>query len=467
MAINIKPDISLSAKPPTTMTLPEIVGLARSAQAYQRESEIYPELVKQAQIQTRTASTGEESAAFTFNQKQSDALMGIVGGYRNDPRILSGDPNKAIEAMLEIKSKARNLGIPPAVVEKLASTATQIAVNEPKNLPQYFDNVIQTQIGPSGQQALQTPQLVTSGGQTGIFRGGPATVTTLPLPGAAPVAPAAPSAAAPTGVKPEDMTAPIQPKPAPAPAAAPTAAPAQTSGMVQPDTGRLPVTYPVRQAGVPFAALPQEETDRVAGSQYRNGLVQRQSELTTARRNLQEVVKTAQKIQESVLPSSGIAGAAVRNISTALGDPTYKQLSKDLANVQIANIKAVGGSLDTVGGQQLVRMASGDETFPPDVLLSIARRADADITNLDMMATGMQRHTEKFGDANAKRFQQMWSANADSRIFEIMNIARDVKEPTKRKELTDKLLGDMNEDQRKDLYRKYNNLIKLTNTGDL
>lgn len=455
MPINIKPDISLSAKPPTTMSLPDIVNLARGAQAYQREREIFPELVQQAQIQTRTASTGEQSAAFTFNQKQSDALMGIVGGYRNDPRIASGDANKAIEAMLEIKAKARNLGIPPAVVEKLASTATQIAINDPKNLPQYFDNVIQTQIGPSGQQSLQTPQLVTAGGQTGIFRGGPAAVTPLPLPGNAPAA----APAAPTGVTPADMTAPMQPRPP---------APVQTSQMVQPDTGRLPLTYPVRQAGVPFAALPQEETDRAAGSQYRNGLVQRQSELVAARRNLQEVVKTAQKLQaESLLPEQGPIGAVKRKFADIVGDPTYKQLSKDLANVQISNIKAVGGSLDTVGGQQLIRMASGDETFPPDVLLSIARRADADITNLDMMATGMQRHTEKFGDANAKRFQQMWSSNADSRIFEIMNIARDVKDPTKRKELTDKLLGDMNEDQRKDLYRKYNNLIKLTNTGDL
>jgi hypothetical protein len=135
--------------------------------------------------------------------------------------------------------------------------------------------------------------------------------------------------------------------------------------------------------------------------------------------------------------------------------------------VQISNIKAVGGSLDTVGGQQLIRMASGDETFPPDVLLSIARRADADITNLDMMATGMQRHTQKFGDANAKRFQQMWSANADSRIFEIMNIARDVKDVKKREELTNKLLGGMDDNQRQNLFRQYNNLIKLTNTGDL
>jgi hypothetical protein len=454
MAINIKPDISLSAKPPTTMTLPEMLNLARGAQAYQRESEVFPELVKQAQIETRTKETGEQAAAFTFNKSQSDALMGVVGGYRNDPRILSGDANKAVDAMFEIKTKARNLGIPAAVVEKIASTATQIALNDPKALPQYFDNVIQSQIGPSGQQALQTPQIVTSGGQSGIFRGGPATVTTLPMPGAA---------AAPAGVTPADMTAPIQPRPAAAPAAG-----AAPTSMAQPDVGRLPITYPVRQAGVPFASLPQEETDRTAGSQYRNGLVQRQSELTTARRNLQEVVKTAQKLQEeSVLPETGPVGAVKRKFADIVGDPTYKQLSKDLANVQISNIKAVGGSLDTVGGQQLIRMASGDETFPPDVLLSIARRADADITNLDMMATGMQRHTEKFGDANAKRFQQMWSSNADSRIFEIMNIARDVKDVKKREELTNKLLGDMDDNQRKDLFRKYNNLIKLTNSGDL
>jgi len=458
MAINIKPDISLSAKPPATMSLPEIVNLARGAQAYQRESEIFPELVQQAQIQTRTATTGEKSAAFTFDKNLSDGFMGIVGGYRNDPRVVSGDANQAIDALTEIKAKARNLGIPPAVVEKISTTATQIAINDPKNFARYIDNVIQTQIGPTGQQQLQTPQIVTSGGQSGIFRGGPATVTTLPLPGAAP---------APAGVTAADMTAPIQTRPVAAPAAGPAPVVAPTSQMMQPDTGRLPVAYPVRQAGVPYAALPQEDTDRAAGSQYRNGLVQRQSELTTARRNLQEVVKTAQKLEQSSLTETGPVGVVKRKFADIIGDPTYKQLSKDLANVQIANIKAMGGSLDTVGGQGLIRMASGDETFPPEVLLSIARRADADITNLDMQATGLQRHTQQFGDANAKRFQQMWSSNADSRIFELMNVMRDVKDPQKVKELRDKLLSDMDETQIKDLYRKYNNLVKLTKTGDL
>ena len=454
MAINIKPDISLSAKPPAVMSLPELIGMARSAQAYQREQEIFPELVQQARTQT-------QQSQFSLDKDQTAGIMSLIGGYRNDPRINSGDPTQATEALQEIRSKAIAMRIPEKRVDDLMRMGNAIAVRNPAKLSQYFDNVIQSQIGPTGQQGLQTPQLVTSGGQTGIFRGGPATVTTLPLPGNTPVP-------APAGVTPADMTAPIQTKPVTAPAAGPAPAVAPTSQIMQPDTGRLPLTYPVRQAGVPFAALPQEETDRTAGSQYRNGLVQRQSELTTARRNLQEVVKTAQKLQEeSTLPETGPVGAIKRKFADIVGDPTYKQLSKDLANVQISNIKAVGGSLDTVGGQQLIRMASGDETFPPDVLLSIARRADADITNLDMMATGMQRHTQKFGDANAKRFQQMWSSNADSRIFEIMNIARDVKDVKKREELTNKLLGDMDDNQRKDLYRKYNNLVKLTNSGDL
>jgi hypothetical protein len=460
MAINIKPDISLSVKPPATMSLPEMLNMARGAQAYQRESEVFPELVEQSRIATRTAKIGEVSAGENLSKTRADKVFSVAGGFINDPRIASGDRNKTVEAMLEIQKKAIASGVPEAQVVAILSPITATAAHNPAALPQMLANVIQAQIGATGQQQLQTPQIVTSGGQQGIFRGGPATVTTLPLPGNA-----APAPAAPVGVTPADMTAPIQPRPAAAPVAAPGAAPTQ---ITQPDVGKLPLAYPVRQAGTPFASLPQEETDRTAGSQYRNGLVQRQSELTTARRNLQEVVKTAQKLQEeSVLPETGPVGAVKRKFADIVGDPTYKQLSKDLANVQISNIKAVGGSLDTVGGQQLIRMASGDETFPPDVLLSIARRADADITNLDMMATGMQRHTQKFGDANAKRFQQMWSSNADSRIFEIMNIARDVKDVKKREELTNKLLGGMDDNQRQNLFRQYNNLIKLTNTGDL
>jgi len=48
-----------------------------------------------------------------------------------------------------------------------------------------------------------------------------------------------------------------------------------------------------------------------------------------------------------------------------------------------------------------------------------------------------------------------------------MNIARDVKNVNKRQDLTNKLLADLDETEREDLYRKYNNLVKLTKSGDL
>jgi hypothetical protein len=364
--------------------------------------------------------------------------------------------------MLEVRRKAIASGVPEAQVEAILSPITATAAHNPQALPQMIKNIIEAQSGPSAQLGLQTPEIVESGGQPGVFRRGPGTVEPLPMPGA----PAPMATPTPRGVTSEDMTAPMGAR-APAPQTAPATAP--TSGeMVQPTTERLPLIHPVRKAGVPFAQLAEEETDRKAGSDLRTNLVQRQSELVTARRNLQEVVRTAQKLEEeSVLPETGPIGAIKRGFANWIGDPTYKQLSKDIANVQIANIKAMGGSMDTVSGQALSRMASGDETFPPEVLLSIARRADADITNLDMMATGLQRHSQKFGDNNAKRFQQMWAANADSRIFELMNISRDIKDPQKRKDYAEKLLGNLDESQRQDLFRKYNNVVKLSKTGDL
>jgi hypothetical protein len=319
-----------------------MLDMARSAQAFQQAQQVFPEQAEQARIATRTAQTQEQQAMLSLSKDQNNTLMGIVGGYRNDPRIASGNPDAALAALDEIKTKAVAAGIPRSRVEQIGTTATNIAINNPKSLPQYFDNVIQSQAGATSQLGLQTPEIVESGGQPGMFRRGPGTVEPLPMPGApAPTpAPMAAPTPAPRGVTSEDMTAPMGAR---APQTAPAMAP--TSGeMVQPTTERLPLIHPVRKAGVPFAQLAEEETDRKAGSDLRTNLVQRQSELVTARRNLQEVVRTAQKLEEeSVLPETGPIGAIKRGFANWVGDPTYKQLSKDIANVQIANIKAMGG----------------------------------------------------------------------------------------------------------------------------
>lgn len=455
MAINIKPDISLSAKPPATMSLPEIVSLARGAQAYQRESEIFPELVKQAQIQTRTAETGEQSAAFTFNKNQSDALMGIVGGYRNDPRIASGDSNKAIDAMLEIKTKARNLGIPPAVVEKIASTATQIAINDPKNLPQYFDNVIQAQIGPTGQQQLQTPQLVTSGGAPAFLRTGPATITPANI------------------VQPEVAPAPATVS---APAAAPAAAPqvgtapkgVSSADMVanRNDPG-FPLPFPVRRVGDirPFA--PGEQAATEEGQAYIKNLTSMAATAPSGIDRVDRVLQTISKIEADRTFQAGRPGELEAKLRAAIGDADYKLLQKELADLVIATNQAIGGKTDATTA--LVSQSMGTESFPPGVLKNIATKLRGESYGAMLQAKGANKFLQLgFNEANLPRgYRAAWDENADPRVFEAMAIFKSDRLTPQEKMAAYNKIKPTDLESLNEFERKARNIESLANTGTL
>ena len=120
-------------------------------------------------------------------------------------------------------------------------------------------------------------------------------------------------------------------------------------------------------------------------------------------------------------------------------------------------------------------MATGDETYPPEVIKSIAFRARADMANLDMQATGAQNFANRFGDNNMKKFQQEWAKNADSKIFETITVGQDPNlSAIEKKMRVDKLLGitpslsDKEQKQiRKSFNEKYQNLRKLESTGTL
>jgi hypothetical protein len=192
--------------------------------------------------------------------------------------------------------------------------------------------------------------------------------------------------------------------------------------------------------------------------------VTNQDNYSQSKRNLDEVIKVATELNPESIWSSGALGTLNRKFSNFVGDPTYKQLSKDLANVAISNIQAVGGSLDTVAGQQLTRMANGDETYPPAVLLNIARRTYADLVNANMQAEGARKF--KYGDNNMDVFRQAWNNNADSKVFEAISIYENVQDPAQRKKLIDELLGS-NQKTREEFAKKYKNIKKLTETGEL
>ena len=224
------------------------------------------------------------------------------------------------------------------------------------------------------------------------------------------------------------------------------------------------VPYPVRRADQPYIKEPTEEKDQAAGADYRNNLVNGQMGLAQGRRNVEEVIQQANKIgQQLIFEKGGIPGQIEQKIRSAIGSEQYDMLAKDLANMAITNSKAMGSVGGTVAGLDMAAVANGTVKVPPDVLVKIARRVQADQTNLDMQANGAQKFYEKFGDNNMKAYQQVWNKNADSKIFEAMNIVKDVTDPN----VLDKELNRLfpKPAERKEFLEKYRNLKQLSETG--
>jgi hypothetical protein len=239
-------------------------------------------------------------------------------------------------------------------------------------------------------------------------------------------------------------------------------------GMGQrPVVGNLPLPYPIRSASQPYAPEPTEAADQAAGQGYRTRLIEAQGGLPQSRRNVEEVIKQATGIGANLkFPSGGVLGQLEQRVLMAMKSDEYDMLAKDLANMALSNTKAMGGVGNTVAGLDMQAVANGTTKVPTGVLINIARRVQADQTNIDMQANGAQKFAQQYGDNNIKAYQQLWNANADTKIFEVMNLYKDITDPTKRKFEIEKLLGS-DPAKRQEFYNKYQNIKKLSETGGL
>ena len=497
MATNVDPNIALSAKAPDSMTgLGQMMNIARGAQAYQQNAESFPTLLEQQKtalsrsqqmlpIELRQAEATAGQSETKLSADQMQFAGGLVTGLKkvilggNQEQInqsidathtllsATGHPKMAGSPMSKVEELARKgdyktaLSLIDTIQDQLASNQAKYAanlpqpiagLNQPAGFNQQTNQITPIPIGAAGAPPVQNaPQAAPQAPMTQVAPG----VEVAPVAAPAPLqgkrlpfvgTPVSATAPAPTGVTPQQMSMPPE-----------------AVALSKP----VPLPYPVRKEGQPYMPLASEAADTTKNIGYREGLIARQTDLTDSRRNIQEVIDLATKIEkETVGPSTGPIGGLKRKFAEITGDPTYRQLSKDLANIQISNIRAQGGSLDTVGGQQLTRMASGDETYPPDVLIKIARRTDASSTNIDMQATAAAKFAAQYGDNNLNAFKQAWSKNADSKVFEAINIYRDAKEPGEAKKQIDELLG-KDQKQRKIFFQKYQNIQKMYETGAL
>jgi len=493
--------VALGVKPPQVMTLGDMVNIARGAQAYQQAEQANPLALQKAQMEieqaqkmnplavSRSETELEKAridalkAGYGLDDTEHSSFAKILGGFAYDPRLkpenIKKNPNGVMDVIHEMKAEGKASGIRDKRLDTVIAPAMAKALQDPSSVPQYLINMMTKGMTSAEQRTAGLEKVETTGaGQ--VIRTTPSTFGETPKV----------SYETPQGVTP--MPNIVEVNGAKYEISPPTTAGGQPilkplgGGMAQPSQGTPPpftqppsqgaqqgvtptqmsLQYPVRKAGDVRPFAPNEAIDTEKGATYRNSLTTRQTDLAASRRNLDEVIDAAIKIDKEDLFSTGVLGAITRTVKGWAGDPKYKQLSKDLANVQISNIQAQGGSLDTVAGQSLMKMASGDETYPPDVLVNIARRTYSDLTNLDMQATAASKFAQKYGDSNLNSFKRMWSNNADSKVFEAMSIFENVKDPAKAKEEIDKLLGD-NPKRREEFFKKYNNIKKLTATGEL
>jgi hypothetical protein len=236
----------------------------------------------------------------------------------------------------------------------------------------------------------------------------------------------------------------------------------------KPTLGNMQMRYPVRSASQPYTPEPTEAADQTFGQEYRNRLVEAQGSLAQGRRNVQEVMQQANQIASNITDfekQGGLPGQIGQKIRMAVGSEQYDMLAKDLANMAISNAKTMGGLGNTVAGLDMQQVANGTIKVPPEVLTKIARRVQADQTNIDLQANGAEKFARQFGDNNMNSYKQLWNANADSKIFEAMNIIRDIDNPEKRTKELDKLFPTPAKHQ--EFLTKYRNIKKLSETGSL
>ena len=473
----INPQIPLGVQGPKRTSIGELLGTATKAMEYSRLSELYPELIKKTQQEVRSGELG-------IAEKELTGMVSRLSSAINNPMVIQAeeDPNSVDQQKLiqyittAGRDQAKAMKIDPKRADELLAPIIRVATENPGMLRGALKEELLSRLDSASRVS-------TLGGTN------PMGVSTIP--------PNQPAFRRP-GVTPEAMTAPLrgpvqgqnlmvapvtenqvgisaiqggapttQMAQAPAQAQAPASMP--VGQMVQPETANFPLMFePPTRAGIQRPKREGEDSAIKFGEEARNSLTKRQLSMTKSRDDLDQVIRTASKIlSEKVLPETGAIGGIKRKFAELTGDPTYQKLQKDIANVQQSNLQALSAGGNSVAGLELNRDAMGNVSYDPEVIVDIARRTKADLTNLDMMANGMNKHFQRYGDANANRYMQMWSANADSKIFQLMDINKDISDPKLRQAAAAKVLEGMSPEQRNVLNQKYQRILRLTTTGDI
>jgi hypothetical protein len=574
--------VAQNVKPPASMSLADMVNLARSGQAFQQAQQINPlevqrsrtelsrlqqlipeelaraqaeanRAVTEADVSEKTAgpridtSKSTASSAASTSEKDRLGLLELKSkkiassqiSMINNPLIIAAEKNPTAANKLALinlvkqngMNIAKDLDIKPDEAMKLLQPYLDIAINDPGRLRGYFKErhiqglddasrtdvfqpkgiavdtgtsgyVVQTnEFGPVpvGQVIAGTPYtrrlmlnesmvldaagnqvIVTkdSNGQITSIRSadqaGSSSFPSAEIPSPSPASSTAPPLAAPSAVP---APAKIAPRVGDGSAVAPkqNALVANLPAVAQTDAN-LPVfskpilpRYPVRDRNKPVLSyqLGEKEAQEAGGTFLRNSLANRGS-VNPIIGSLEKIVTTTDQLMQDTISKAGKGLAVEQYVNKMLDDSKYKELSKQLAKLQMALIGNNPQALSSDAGKQMSAAATGSEIYPPEVLQKIAVQTYGEMQARDKLGTAADNYARKFGENNMASFSQMWDNNSDSKVFELMALPKLIKDKDLRAKMANQIIGyPIGSEERTIIEQKYKNIQKLIKDGTL
>jgi len=446
-----------------SMSLGDILNVARGAQAYQQTQQLNPLQLQKAQMEieqlqkinplaARKAEAETKSAELGFTQAEKKAplefqqteqateksrlelagqnlkqFQNVMGGFATDKRMLDAvarnDVKAAQKLLSEGVSQLLTSGFNSPSFLQGAAEMMDYAQKDLKNLPAKLNTLNLQAVSPETRVTAQTGGVVEINGVKYQFN--PTTKALTPI--GEEVSPTAATAA---------------------PAAAPAMAP-QRGGLV-------PLDMPVS------GKVPQLNTQQQDRYKFGEALMRDSAQLAQAAGDSRQTIR---QIKQNISQAAGSKPEQlVRNAGRWIGgNEELDELLKSLADNQLKQAQMMGVGTDAA--RSTVATASGSADISAGALNMIANRADAMNTAFEKFNKGLsafqQKHGKVNGSIHADNFKQAWSQNYDPLVFLVQNInASDLTPAEKQMELQ-KLLKGTSEQQRKELARKAENIKRL------
>jgi hypothetical protein len=209
----------------------------------------------------------------------------------------------------------------------------------------------------------------------------------------------------------------------------------------------------------------EKEAQEAGGKFLRESLANRNA-IPAFRNNVEKIILSTDRLLEKTITKAGKALTIEQYFDKLIDDSEYKSLSKQLANLQIQMSGTPNMSTDQ--GKTMASAATGDATYPPEVLQKIAIQLHGEMEAKDKLGTAADKYARKFGENNMASFGQMWNNNADAKVFELISADKLIRDQKIKEKMINEIIGHpKGSEKRQEILNKYRNIKKLINEGTL